>query len=323
MSRTRRKPAAGTLAFGDWIFTPEGAAIHPGERTAVIADVHLGYEWARGAAGDCVPAHSLDETLARLAAVLERVRIARLVVAGDLVESARPCRRTADDVRRLRDWLEARGVTVLALEGNHDRGRFRLERTSTRGSTAVIIPGGRHLAACPRAASSTAGRSRTAIGPSSPSDRYRGISTRSSGPRGSPRPASSRVPPGSSCRPSRRTPPAATCGMDRSPASGSTSPCAASPAPGPTCSTSAPYPRSAAAAGPCPERPPAGAIPARPEPLTGRPGCSRPSCGGSWPGRSPRAWCNSRPAPGGSRRGGGRPGGSPWSISAPRPRGRG
>ncbi len=93
-----------------------------------------------GAAGDCVPAHSLDETLARLAAVLERVGIARLVVAGDLVESARPCRRTADDVRRLHDWLEARGVTVLALEGNHDRGRFRLTRTSTEGSTPSSSP---------------------------------------------------------------------------------------------------------------------------------------------------------------------------------------
>ncbi len=131
MSRTRKPPAAGTRAVGDWILTPEGAAVHPGERTAVIADVHLGYEWARGAAGDCVPAHSLEETLARLDAVFRRVRIARLVVAGDLVESARPCRRTAADVRRLHDWLASRGVDLLALEGNHDRGRIRIERTST------------------------------------------------------------------------------------------------------------------------------------------------------------------------------------------------
>ena len=71
-----------------------------GERTAVIADVHLGYEWARGSAGDCVPAHSLDETLARLERLLDRAPIARLVVAGDLVESPRPCRRTAADLRR-------------------------------------------------------------------------------------------------------------------------------------------------------------------------------------------------------------------------------
>src|SRR5262245_1679090 len=115
----------GTLRIGvPWILSPEGAAIHAGERTAVVADVHLGYEWARGAAGDCVPAHSLEETVTRLAAVLARATIARLVVAGDLVESARPCGRTAADLRRLNDWLESRGVTLLALEGNHDRGRL-------------------------------------------------------------------------------------------------------------------------------------------------------------------------------------------------------
>ncbi len=34
-------------AFEGWLLSPEGAAIHRRERTAVIADVHLGYEWAR------------------------------------------------------------------------------------------------------------------------------------------------------------------------------------------------------------------------------------------------------------------------------------
>ena len=56
----------GFSASESWRLAPEGAAIHLGERTAVIADVHLGYEWARGSAGDCVPAYSLDETLSRL-----------------------------------------------------------------------------------------------------------------------------------------------------------------------------------------------------------------------------------------------------------------
>jgi putative SbcD/Mre11-related phosphoesterase len=143
MSRTRRKSRVGTHAFGAWLFTPEGAAIHPGERTAVVADVHLGYEWARGAAGDCVPAHSLAETLARLASVLARAAITRLIVAGDLVESARPCHRTAADGRRLEEWLGSRGVSLVVVEGNHDRGRLVGDRASRgiRLPSSCIVDG--------------------------------------------------------------------------------------------------------------------------------------------------------------------------------------
>src|SRR5262249_16952654 len=64
------------------------------------------------------------ETLGRLERVLGRAAIARLIVAGDLVESPRPCRRTAADLRRLRDWLDARRVSLMVLEGNHDRSLF-------------------------------------------------------------------------------------------------------------------------------------------------------------------------------------------------------
>ena len=47
---TRPVPAAtaGSLA-------PRGRRAHPYEQIAVIADVHLGYEWASGDVGDCVP----------------------------------------------------------------------------------------------------------------------------------------------------------------------------------------------------------------------------------------------------------------------------
>ena len=106
-----------------WSLAPEGAAVHVGERTAVIADVHLGYEWARGAGGDVVPAHSLAEVRAKLEGVLGRASVARLVVAGDLIESPRPCPRTEADVRRLIAWLEARGVELTWLRGDHDPRR--------------------------------------------------------------------------------------------------------------------------------------------------------------------------------------------------------
>jgi putative SbcD/Mre11-related phosphoesterase len=106
--------------FEGWQFTPEGAAVHHAERTAVIADLHLGYEWARGASGDCVVAHSLEETLARLSTLLGRSSVSQLIVAGDLLESARPCADTARDLAHLKSWLADRGVGFLVLEGNHD-----------------------------------------------------------------------------------------------------------------------------------------------------------------------------------------------------------
>jgi putative SbcD/Mre11-related phosphoesterase len=111
------------FTVGPWQLAPEGAAIHPGERLAVVADVHLGYEWARGAAGDSIPAHSLDETQRRLSGLLARAAIERLVVAGDLVESSRPCRQTDADVASLASWLAARNVTLICLAGNHDPRR--------------------------------------------------------------------------------------------------------------------------------------------------------------------------------------------------------
>lgn len=106
-----------------WQLAPEGAAIHAGEKTAIVADVHLGYEWARGSNGDCVPAHSLEETIQRLARLFERVAVDRLIVAGDLVESRRFCRRTMHDVAALTGWLKDRGVSLVALAGNHDPPR--------------------------------------------------------------------------------------------------------------------------------------------------------------------------------------------------------
>lgn len=106
-----------------WWLAPEGAVVRPDERVAVVADVHLGYEWSRGDGGDVIPPHSLAETVARLASLLGRAPISRLIVAGDLVESPQPCRRTAADLRRLRDWLGGRGVGLEPVLGNHDPQR--------------------------------------------------------------------------------------------------------------------------------------------------------------------------------------------------------
>jgi putative SbcD/Mre11-related phosphoesterase len=103
----------------------------------MIADVHLGYEWARGAAGDCVPAHSLAETIKKLERLLERSPIDRLVVAGDLVETPRPCARTAADLGRLVRWLRERSVRLVLIEGNHDRSLAWMVRSKGFGGVAA------------------------------------------------------------------------------------------------------------------------------------------------------------------------------------------
>ena len=114
----------GTVHGPDlWLLTAEGAAVHNGEKTAVVADMHLGYEWARGKGGDCVPAHSLDEALSKLDTLVRRFNIERLIVAGDLVESPQFCRATARDLSRLAEWLGGRGIAFLCLAGNHDPPR--------------------------------------------------------------------------------------------------------------------------------------------------------------------------------------------------------
>ena len=109
-----------------WSLTPEGAALHVEHRVAVIADVHLGYEWARGAGGDCLPPHSLRETLGKLTPLLNRQPIDRLIVAGDLVESPRRCRHTEAALVTLYSWLNDRRVELVPILGNHDpQGRTR------------------------------------------------------------------------------------------------------------------------------------------------------------------------------------------------------
>ena len=130
-----------------WMLAPEGAALHVEHRVAVIADVHLGYEWARAAGGDCLPAHSLRETLAKLTTLLARQPIDRLVVAGDLVESPRRCLRTEADLRQLYFWLSERKIELVPVLGNHDPQGSRRVPLSIQVGRWTIHHGHRNLAA--------------------------------------------------------------------------------------------------------------------------------------------------------------------------------
>ena len=103
----------------DWLLTPELAALHLPTCTAVVADLHLGYDAARRRAGEAVPPVSLAEVLAPLQRLLVRHHCTRLVIAGDLFEDAW-CPELAAE---LSGWLDGVGVEMAGVvPGNHDRG---------------------------------------------------------------------------------------------------------------------------------------------------------------------------------------------------------
>ncbi|MBV8829029.1 MAG: metallophosphoesterase [Acidobacteriaceae bacterium] len=95
----------------------------PAERTAVIADAHLGYSWAQRRRGELGPIAD-SRALAKLRAVRDQLAPARFLFLGDLVHAPRPC---APE----REWIEstllelARDAEVIAVRGNHDRAFAR------------------------------------------------------------------------------------------------------------------------------------------------------------------------------------------------------
>jgi len=103
----------------DWLLTADRLAVHEPTGTAVIADPHFGYAEARRKSGDAVPAAATDVELARLSQALRRASVARLIIAGDVVEECW----TAVLVRELLTWSRETGIDLVAITpGNHDRG---------------------------------------------------------------------------------------------------------------------------------------------------------------------------------------------------------
>jgi putative SbcD/Mre11-related phosphoesterase len=84
----------------------------------VLADLHLGYDDARRATGEALPAMGWFKLQDRLARLLHHFPCWRLIVAGDLVEHFRH-REVAE---QLLHWLAARHVELGLVPGNHDRG---------------------------------------------------------------------------------------------------------------------------------------------------------------------------------------------------------
>jgi len=103
----------------EWLLTPQRAAVHLPTATAVIADLHLGYNEARRRGGEAVPCGNLEMLLLPLGQVLSAHAVRRLVIAGDLFE-ATYCDSLTGELLR---WLQSARVELVGvIPGNHDRG---------------------------------------------------------------------------------------------------------------------------------------------------------------------------------------------------------
>jgi hypothetical protein len=102
----------------EWFLTPQRMAIHVPTNTAVVADVHLGYDMTRQSLGDAIPAISLADFLAPMKCCLMDYSISNLVIAGDWIEKTCPEKILTGFISLLRNA----GVEKISLiRGNHDR----------------------------------------------------------------------------------------------------------------------------------------------------------------------------------------------------------
>jgi uncharacterized protein len=112
------------LVHSEWLLTAERVAVHVPTRTAVAADLHLGYDQARQRRGDAVPITGLDDLLRALAGLTAAHGLRRLVIAGDLFEDAAG-RALVPELLR---WLGGHGLELAGVvPGNHDRGLVRAD----------------------------------------------------------------------------------------------------------------------------------------------------------------------------------------------------
>jgi metallophosphoesterase superfamily enzyme len=122
----------------DWLLTAERVAVHLPSRTAVVADLHLGYSEARRLRGEAVPDNELAEQMLPLRRALQRHGLRRLVVAGDLFED-HCCQ---DAIAQFRTWISQHAIEMVALvPGNHDVAsseRSSLGTHTLRGNEVVL-----------------------------------------------------------------------------------------------------------------------------------------------------------------------------------------
>ena len=131
MNDVTARPFAYDYANGDCgsLFTPVGGAEATlrcsgalwlaAERALVVADLHLEKGSSYAARGQMLPPYDTRETLKRLAAEVEALTPATVILLGDTFHDRRSeSRLAADDAQALRDL--ARRRSLIWVVGNHD-----------------------------------------------------------------------------------------------------------------------------------------------------------------------------------------------------------
>lgn len=104
------------VVVDDAILTPEKAAI-VGD-TAIIADLHLGFENVMQNKGVAIPRMQVREIVRNVKKIIKRYDINKLIVAGDLKhEFSKNLPYEWEDVR---EFVESLDVELEVVRGNHD-----------------------------------------------------------------------------------------------------------------------------------------------------------------------------------------------------------
>jgi hypothetical protein len=107
------------LMAAEVMLRASGALWLEAERALVVADLHLEKGSSYAARGQMLPPYDTRETLRRLAAEVEALAPAVVILLGDTFHDRRSEERlAADDAERLRAL--ARGRTLVWVVGNHD-----------------------------------------------------------------------------------------------------------------------------------------------------------------------------------------------------------
>lgn len=116
-----------TIPVEGMVLDARRAAFFPDSVTLAVADLHLGYPWAKRVRGALLPLSAPDDTTDRLLALQRDHRAKRIVVLGDVIHEA-----VALPVleKLLRDFCERLGPVseLVFCLGNHDRSLEKLLR---------------------------------------------------------------------------------------------------------------------------------------------------------------------------------------------------